>query len=54
MAEPDHPGGARESHRREGTETIPPQNEVSGGPDTPLELGETGWRNTIKRPRSPR
>jgi membrane protein len=30
-------------------ETIPPQNEVSGGPDNPLELGETGWKNTIKR-----
>ena len=31
------------------TEAIPPQKEVSGGPDTPLELGGTGWRNTIKR-----
>ncbi len=30
-------------------EAIPPQNEVSGGPDSPLELGETGWRNTLKR-----
>ena len=33
-------------------ETIPPQNEVnevSGGPRTPLEIGETGWRNTLKR-----
>jgi hypothetical protein len=28
------------------TETTPPQNEVSGGPDTPLELTKTGWRNT--------
>jgi len=28
---------------------IPPQNEVSGGPRTPLELGGTGWKNTIKR-----
>lgn len=28
---------------------IPPQTEVSGGPDTPLGLGETGWRNTLKR-----
>ena len=49
MAEPDRPDGANDSRRRQGTETIPPQNEVSGGPDTPLELGETGWRNTIKR-----
>ena len=30
-------------------ETIPPQNEVSGGPDTPLELGRTGWRQTLQR-----
>ena len=30
-------------------ETIPPQNEVSGGPDSPLELGKTGWRNTLAR-----
>jgi membrane protein len=49
MAEPDRPDGANDSRRRQGTETIPPQNEVSGGPGTPLELGETGWRNTIKR-----
>jgi membrane protein len=30
-------------------ETIPPQNQVSGGPDTPLELGSAGWRDTVKR-----
>jgi membrane protein len=30
-------------------ESIPPQNKVSGGPDTPLELGGTGWKNTLKR-----
>ncbi len=30
-------------------ETIPPQNETSGGPDTPLELGSAGWRDTVKR-----
>jgi membrane protein len=30
-------------------ETIPPQKEVSGGPDTPLELGGAGWRDTVKR-----
>ncbi len=34
---------------REAQETIPPQNEVSGGPATPLELGGTGWKNTLKR-----
>ncbi len=41
----DGTGGSRQA----GTETIPPQNEMAGGPDTPLELGETGWRNTLKR-----
>ncbi len=30
-------------------ESIPPQNEVSGGPETPLEIGGTGWKNTLKR-----
>ena len=32
-----------------GQETIPPQSEVSGGPETPLELGGTGWKNTLTR-----
>jgi membrane protein len=31
------------------TESIPPQNAVSGGPDNPLELGGTGWKNTLER-----
>jgi hypothetical protein len=35
--------------RHSARETIPPQNEVSGGPETPLELGGTGWKNTLKR-----
>jgi hypothetical protein len=37
----------RGRHAGTGTshETIPPQNEVSGGPQTPLQIGETGWRN---------
>ena len=35
--------------RHAGQETIPPQNQVSGGPETPLELGGTGWKNTLKR-----
>jgi membrane protein len=30
-------------------ETIPPQSTLSGGPDTPLEIGGTGWLNTLKR-----
>jgi len=29
--------------------SIPPEREVRGGPDSPLELGATGWRNTLKR-----
>jgi membrane protein len=31
------------------SEPIPPQKKVSGGPDNPLELGGTGWNNTLKR-----
>jgi membrane protein len=31
------------------SEPIPPQSKVSGGPDNPLELGGTGWKNTLKR-----
>jgi len=34
---------------RGGPGNDPPQNEVSGGPATPLELGGTGWKNTLKR-----
>jgi membrane protein len=30
-------------------QSIPSQTEASGGPDTPLELGGTGWRNILKR-----
>jgi membrane protein len=48
MAEPDrnHEGTIRRNPR---AETIPPQNEVSGGPDTPLGLGGAGWRDALKR-----
>jgi membrane protein len=49
MANQGPQGNAGGPAKRAGTETIPPQNEVSGGPDTPLELGEAGWRNTLKR-----
>jgi len=31
------------------SESIPPRSKVSGWPDTPLELGATGWKNTLKR-----
>jgi membrane protein len=30
-------------------ETIPPQSDLAGGPETPLELGGTGWKSTLKR-----
>jgi len=33
----------------DGQESIPPQSQVEGGPETPLELGGTGWKNTLKR-----
>jgi membrane protein len=42
--------GARQRSTSEmGAEAIPPQTASSGGPETPLELGETGWRHVIKR-----
>jgi membrane protein len=30
-------------------ETIPPRTADAPGPSNPLELGETGWKNTLKR-----
>jgi membrane protein len=39
-------GGAAEVRA---TEAIPPRSEVAGGPDTPLELGGTGWRHILQR-----
>jgi membrane protein len=30
-------------------ETIPPQSDLADGPETPLELGGTGWKSTLKR-----
>jgi membrane protein len=34
---------------RAATDVIPPQSQVVGGPETPLQLGGAGWRHTIKR-----
>jgi membrane protein len=34
---------------RQDQESISPQSQLTGGPDTPLELGGTGWKNTLKR-----
>jgi membrane protein len=44
-ADPDAPAdpGPR------GEETIPPRSEVVGGPESPLDLGGTGWRHVLKR-----
>ncbi|HEX5301094.1 MAG TPA: YihY/virulence factor BrkB family protein [Streptosporangiaceae bacterium] len=42
------PGQSRRGQPQE-TESIPPQSAVSGGPDSPLDLGEAGWKNTLKR-----
>ncbi len=30
-------------------EAIPPIRHLQGGPDTPLDIGPTGWKNTLKR-----
>jgi membrane protein len=35
--------------RRSNDEAIPPRKQVSGGPDTPLQISESGWLNTLKR-----
>jgi|HubBroStandDraft_6_1064221.scaffolds.fasta_scaffold96100_4 hypothetical protein len=43
------PDGGADGRAGQAGESIPPQNQVSGGPRTPLELGETGWKNTLKR-----
>ena len=31
------------------SEPVPAQSKASGRPDTPLDLGATGWKNTLKR-----
>ena len=43
-AEPDPP--MRETASGE---AIPPVRDLEGGPSNPLEIGKTGWRNTLKR-----
>jgi len=49
MAGPNPKADAGANRGNAAGETVPPQTEGSAGPDTPLELGETGWRNTLKR-----
>jgi len=45
----DGDDAGREARAQENGESIPPQSEVSGAPETPLELGGAGWKNTLKR-----
>jgi membrane protein len=40
---------SREADSQESSESIPPQSQVAGGPETPLDLGGTGWKYTLKR-----
>jgi membrane protein len=40
---------ARSHSSRDDREVIPPQTGDSPGPDNPLELGKTGWRDTLRR-----
>ncbi len=49
MAQADdgrHPGASRSGA---GRDTIPVQTRGSGHPDSPLELGGTGWRHVLRR-----
>jgi membrane protein len=41
--------GGRQPPAHESQDSIPPQGKVPGAPETPLELGGTGWRNTLRR-----
>jgi membrane protein len=49
MTTPDHKRSTDVTRSLAAGETIPPQNEESGGPGTPLELGLAGWRDALKR-----
>ena len=44
-----HRAGQRRGGPQSAAEVIPPQAEVEGGPETPLEIGETGWRHVLTR-----
>ena len=49
IADRGHERAAAANGSRAGREEIPAQAEGSAGPDTPLELGGSGWRDTLKR-----
>jgi membrane protein len=40
---------ARRRRRESLQQELPPPSKVPGAPDTPLELGKAGWRDTLKR-----
>jgi membrane protein len=40
---------SRKKKSAEPDEAIPPIRDMEGGPDNPLEIGPTGWKNTLKR-----
>ena len=42
-------GGNTEASPDRGADAIPPRSQVEGGPETPLELGERGWRHVLRR-----
>jgi len=44
-----HRAGQHRGGPQSAAEVIPPQAEVEGGPETPLEIGETGWRHVLTR-----
>ncbi len=48
MSESDRDRGDR-TRAAAGTEAIPAQTDDAPGPDSPLQLGERGWRDTLKR-----
>jgi membrane protein len=41
MVREDQPGGTQQE--------VPPPDKIPGAPDTPLQLGKTGWRDLLKR-----
>jgi membrane protein len=44
-----HRAGQHRGGQQSAAEVIPPQAEVEGGPQTPLQIGETGWRHVLGR-----
>ena len=45
----DDAGESRPAPAQGKEEAIPPPNKVPGAPDSPLEIGRTGWKDTLKR-----